>query len=272
MASLAVRQHGVVTRCQLERIGLRSGAIGHRIDAGRLHRVHRGVYAVGHPLLMPEGRLMAAVLACGEGAVLSHRSAALLWDLRPSAATRVDVTIPSRAGRRPRAGIRIHRPRSLPDDEVTRHRGIPVTTVARTLLDFAAVAAESSLERAVDRSEELRVFDLGAVQAVLDAHPGRAGSAALTAALERRAPVAITRSGLEERFLAVCSAEGVPRPLVNERLGPYEVDFLWPDERLVVETDGRRHQGTSTAFEATANATLASPRPAIACSASPTAR
>lgn len=248
-AELAAAQHGVVARAQLERLGLSSAAIGRRVDACRLHRVHRGIYAVGHPLLTAEGRLMAAVLACGDGAVLSHRSAASLLALRPSATARVDVTVPSRGGRKPRAGIAVHRPKSLPAEHLTRHHGIAVTTPARTLVDLAAVVDQASLRRAVDRAETLRLFDLRAVQAVLDLDPRRAGSRALVEILGLGTSAALTRSELEDRFLELCAAERIERPIVNARVGPYEVDFLWPRHRLVVETDGHRHHGTRDAFE-----------------------
>jgi predicted transcriptional regulator of viral defense system len=152
IAELAARQHGVVARRQLAELGLKPGAIARRVRAGRLHRVHASVYAVGHPLLGRHGRWMAATLACGEDAVLSHVAAAALWELRPSAAVYIDVSVRT-AGGRGRPGLRIHRVPSLTHAEVTRKDGIPVTTPARTLLDLAAGLPERELHRALDQAE-----------------------------------------------------------------------------------------------------------------------
>jgi len=135
IAALAARQHGVVAARQLKALGLARQTIADRVATGRLHRVHRGVYAVGHPVLGGHGRWMAAVLACGPRAALSHASAGALWGVRPNAARRPDVSVPRSGGERP--GLRVHRARSLSPDEVTTHRGIPVTTPARTVLDLA---------------------------------------------------------------------------------------------------------------------------------------
>ena len=247
IAELARRQHGVVSRAQLVAAGLGPGAIEHRERMGRLHRLHRGVYAVGHRRLTRQGRWMAAVLACGEGAVLSHRSAAALWGIRRAAAAAVDVSVPTRAGRARHAGIAVHRPRRLTDADRTQHDAIPVTTPARTLADLAAILTPPQLERAVTATEELRLFDLHAVTA---AARGRPGSAALTRVLAAWTTVEITRSELEDRFLALCHDHGLPRPAVNGRVHGYEVDFHWPAQRLVVEADSRRHHATRAAFEA----------------------
>lgn len=249
IADLGAAQHAVLSRSQLRAAGLSDQQLDDRLRTGRLHPVHRGVYAVGHTLLSSGGRLMAAVLACGRGAALSHGTAADLWGIRPSASATIHVSVASRRGRRPRHGLVIHRPRNLSPEEVTRHEGFPVTTPARTLLDLAAVVGPGSLERTIDRAEALGLFDLRAVRAVLAAHPRRAGAGALASALEQYSPVGLTRSELEERFLTLCAAEGLPRPVVNVRVGPYEVDFLWREERLIAETDGRRHHGTRRAFE-----------------------
>jgi hypothetical protein len=247
---LAAAQHGVVSRAQLEAAGVARGAIERRLALGRLHRVHRGVYAVGHPLLSRAGRWMAAVLACGPGAVLSHQSAAALWGIRPARHVPIEVTCRSRAGRRPRKGIIVHRTRRLAAGEVTRREAIPVTTPARTLLDLAEVVPRRALERAIDEAERLRLFDLRAVRAVLHSNGGRRGAALLGSVLEEHhIGSTLTRSELEERFLALCRAHNVPVPEVNEPIGPYEVDFLWRAGRLIAETDGRESHGTRAAFE-----------------------
>lgn len=243
-------QHGVVARRQLVGGGLGPGAIAHRLRCGRLHPIHRGVYSVGHPLVSVRGRWLAAVLACGPGAVLSHRAAAALWELRASEAATIDVTVPSLGGRRRRPGIALHRVAWLPASEVTLHHAIPVTTPARTLLDLASATSRPALARAVDRAEQLRLFDLSEVRALLRRNTGRAGCKALAQVLEDQcAEPALTRSQLEERFLALCEDHELPRPTVNSRVRGYEVDFLWREAGLIVEVDGRSSHSTRTAFE-----------------------
>ncbi|MFL5867815.1 MAG: endonuclease domain-containing protein, partial [Thermoleophilaceae bacterium] len=195
-----------------------------------------------------EAHWMAAVLACGDGAALSHRDAAALYALRPSAATRIDVTIDSRNGRSRRRRIRLHRS-PLPAEEVTVIDGIPVTSVARTLLDLAAVVQMDALKRAIKQAERLRLFDLTDVRAVLHRNAGRPGAGRLAAALTAHEEPALTRSDLEDLMLALSRRHGLPKPLVNATVSGYEVDFLWASERLVVETDGREDHLTRHAFE-----------------------
>jgi very-short-patch-repair endonuclease len=249
ISSLAGGQHGLVSTRQLLRAGVGRGAIEHRVRAGRLIRVHRGTYAVGHVHQTRAVRWMAAVLACGDGAVLSHVAAAALWELRPSSATKTDVTVPGRAGRRARDRIVVHRSIVLPESEVTTQRAIPVTTVARTLLDCAATLQTHALHRAVERSEILELFDLTEVRRTLDRHPNHPGTKKLAAAIEIYREEEITRSDLEAILLALCDAHDLPRPLVNHIVEGEEVDFLWPDQRLVVEADGRSTHLTRQAFE-----------------------
>lgn len=253
LADLAARQHGVVALAQLRMLGMSASAVRDRVATGRLHRVHRGAYAVGHPLLPAEGRWMAAVLSCGPGSVLSHRSAAALLGLRPSARTGIDVSAPGRAGRS-RIGIDAHRAATLAAEDLTSVRGIPCTTVARTLLDLAEVVDCRALERACEQAEMLRLLDLRAVDDVLKRAAGRRGAPILRAVFaDLDFGATLTRSELEERFLALCASSGVPRPRVNACVnvngGSLEVDFLWPERRLIVETDGRRAHGTRQAFE-----------------------
>jgi predicted transcriptional regulator of viral defense system len=226
IAALAARQHGVVTTRQLAALGLPQRAVSHRAAAGRLHRVHRGVYAVGHPILTANGHRMAAVLACGPGAALSHASAAALWEIRPSSATRVDVSVRGAGGRAKRPRIRVHRAPSLRADEITEHQAIRVTTPARTLLDLAAQLPRRALERALDQAAITDLFDLAALSAVVRAHEGERGAAALSKALEQHAPgTTPTKSELEELMLAVCDDHGLQRPLVNAWVEGLEVDF-----------------------------------------------
>ncbi len=244
IAGLADTQHGVVAYRQLEALGLGARAIEHRIAVGRLHRIHKGVYAVGRRTLSRHGRWMAAVLACGPDAVLSHRSAAALWGLRQSA-WKIEVTVPKD---RRRAEIRVHRAK-LRDDEITREDGIPVTTVARTLLDLAAVIDRGQLARAVEQADRLRAFDLRAVEAVLSHARRRSGTVALRDVLAEYREPADIRSELERRFVALLPRSRLPTPHVNVLVGGFVVDFLWPQSRLVVELDGRAYHTSPRAFE-----------------------
>ncbi|HEX2102988.1 MAG TPA: hypothetical protein VHF51_05015 [Solirubrobacteraceae bacterium] len=245
IAALAGRQYGVVTREQLLELGLGRAAIGHRVACARLHRLHAGVFAVGHRGLRREGWWLAAVLAAGPGAVLSHRSAAALWGIWDDRAT-VDVTVERRC-RRP--WIDAHRT-TLPEDEVTLERGIPVTTPARTLLDLAEQLAAHRLERAVHEAEYRRLTSPLSLDALLTRHQGRRGTAALKAIVERgKIGATMTKSELEARFLSMLDRHDLPRPLVNHRIGRYEVDAIWPAQRLIVELDGRQAHATISAFE-----------------------
>jgi hypothetical protein len=253
IAHIARAQHGVISAVQLAALGISRHSIRARLARGRLHLVHRGVYAVGHPLLSERGTWMAAVLACGPDTVLSHRSAAALWGLRSAPAGDISVTSPRRASSRP--GIRVHRVRELPGSEVSDVDAIPVTSVARTLLDLAGVVAPHALERACDQAEILRLFDLTSLHAVLAHHPKRRGARALRRVLaEHTIGLAPTQSELESRLLTLCADHGLPMPECNVPVAlpgaqKTTVDFLWRVERLVVETDGWETHRTRLAFE-----------------------
>ncbi|MGH2948485.1 MAG: DUF559 domain-containing protein [Solirubrobacteraceae bacterium] len=190
--------------------------------------------------------MLAAVLACGPGAVLSHRSAAALWELRPSARERIEVTSAARVGERERA-IELHRVRRLEPADVTVHRDVPITTVARTFVDLAGVIQPEALERALAQAEILNLFSLNAMLDVLSRSNGRRGAQALRAALTE--PPALTRSELERRMLALCRRHRLTKPLVNATVCGFEVDFFWPAARLAVETDGGAYHRTRRAFE-----------------------
>lgn len=191
---------------------------------------------------------MAAVLACGPGAALSHRAAAALWGLRSSAAA-IDVSITSRNGRERRRGILLHHVQ-LDRSEVTEHAGIPVTTAARTLLDLAAILPLRGIARAVEAAERARIFDLAALGELFARYPRRAGTKALTTAIALHRPdLELTRSELERLFIELCSKQGIDPPLVNAPVGPYVADFLWPGHSLIVETDGAATHLTRAAFE-----------------------
>jgi very-short-patch-repair endonuclease/predicted transcriptional regulator of viral defense system len=248
--ALARRQHGVVARRQLLVAGLGRDWIDARLKAERLRRVHRGVYVVG-PIAAPRVAEMAAVLAYGEGATVSHRSATSLWRLLPYPAHdgTVDVTVPARYAKH-RPGIRVHRVRCLPSGERTKLDGIPITTPARTLLDLAAVAPSRALEQAMAEAERRLLARRSELAALLSRYPGRPGSRVLRVLLEADEGPALTRSEAEERFLSLIRKAGLPAPSVNARLGPYEVDFLWREAGLAVEVDGFAFHADRASFEA----------------------
>ena len=251
IAALAERQHGVVARRQLLELGVDRHAIRYRLLVGRLYVLHPGIYAVGHRAVSVAARDMAAVLACGPGALLSHRAAGSRWRLRPSARPGIDVTVPRRRGER--EGIELH-VGLVPPDERTMRDGIPVTTVPRTLLDLAAVLRPDQLERAIEQAELLRLTDPLSLPVVLQRYPGRRGTATLRRLLAgAQLGATVTRSTLEERFLAFVADIGLPRPEVNAWLrldGEWiEVDCLWRAERVALELDGHRVHGTRAAFE-----------------------
>jgi hypothetical protein len=239
--------HGVVSRSDLLAAGLERGAIADRLKKGRLFAKYRGVYAVGRPDLTVWGERRAIVLACGLGSVLSHRSAAGAWGLRPDGAALWDVTVPS--ARRTQAPARIHRG-TLPPAERTDLEGIPITTVPRTLLDLSSVIEVHHLRRAIERAVELDLFHRPAVEAVLHAHPRRPGSPTLKALLADFAAhgETRTRSDLEALFLQICLDHGLPRPTINATNNGREVDATWPGSDLLVEVDSWKHHRHRRAF------------------------
>jgi very-short-patch-repair endonuclease len=225
VATIAGRQHGVIATYQLEALGLLPSGISDRTRAGRLHRIHRGVYAVGHSRLSNEGRWTAAVLACGEGAVLSHHSAGALWRITRNADGPVDVSVPGNSGRSRRQGIRLHRSRTLTPPDCTTRDGIPVTRPSRTLDDLRRVLPSQKFAAAL-REAEFLGLPIGQRQQV-----GRA------------------RTELEALFLSLCRRHRLPQPEVNVRVDRFEVDFLWPARHLVAEVDGWESHRTRSAFE-----------------------
>jgi very-short-patch-repair endonuclease len=233
VARIAARQHGVISLRQLNACGLDPSAVKRRAAAGHLHRMHRGIYAVGHPNISNEGRWMAAVLAYGAGAVLSHRSAAGLWRILAvpphgqdrSGGGLIDVTVHGDGGRARRRGIRLHRSLTLSPAHCTIRQGIPVTTPGRTLEDLRHVLPGTKLASALREAEYLKL------------------------AIGDRPNVDRTRTELEALFLALCRRHRLPQPEVNVRIDRYEVDFLWRAQGLVVEVDGWESHRTRSAFE-----------------------
>jgi very-short-patch-repair endonuclease len=248
---LARHQHGVVSKGQLHELGFGRTGIESRLRRGTLLPIHRGVYAVGHRKLTVEGRWMAAVLACGRGAVLSHRSAGQLWGLIPRGNAAPEVTRPRAFRARP--GIRGHQA-SLPADEIDEVDGIPVTSVSRTLLDLASLLSERRLEKALNEAEVRQLTSARSLPDLLARYPRRRGASMLRAILrEHGEALGVTRNDFEEDFLALVDRHDLPRPRLNADLAVagrlFEVDCLWPAQRLVVELDGRAAHGTARAFE-----------------------
>jgi very-short-patch-repair endonuclease len=249
MNALAEKQQGLVTRAQLLEAGMTPDTVRARTKARRLRPIQRGVYLVGPPVA-PYLKEMAAVLACGEGAVVSHRSAAALWELLPhpgpSASVDILVPMPDR-GRRP--GIRAHHTSRLQESEVTTWNRIPVTTPARTVLDLAGELRMQELERVVAKTERESLAAPGELSSLVARHPRRPGVGILRALLSGDASPTLTRSHAEERFLALVKKAQLAMPEVNVGVGGYEVDFLWRPQRLVVEVDGFAFHSSRRAFK-----------------------
>jgi very-short-patch-repair endonuclease len=228
IAAIAGRQHGIITIEQLLGLGLTRDAVKRRVAAGRLHRIHRGVYAVGHTALTQKGVWLAAVKACGQGAALSHQSAAQLQRTLPLTAYGgpIHVSVPGTSGRRRRTGIALHRSTTLTRRDVMVRDAIPLTNPARTLADLREVLTHEEWEDTVDRARVLSL-PIGAVR-----------------------PSDPTRSAFERKMLAICRRHRLPKPEVNARVGPFLVDFVWRAERLIVEADGFEHHRQRAAFEA----------------------
>jgi very-short-patch-repair endonuclease len=241
IASLAGRQYGVVTRSQLIGAGLSSEQIKTLTRRSHLHRIHRGVFAVGHRHLSQEGRWLAAVIACGPGASLSHGPAGQLLgilDRLQRFALHVSLT----ADRSP-TGIVTHRPRQLPPEDTTVKRGIPVTTGTRTVWDLATTLSPLQTRRAFEQAEKLRILDRGRLAALLASDPRHRNGGALRELLAERAlPLESARSRLEEIALETCRDHGLPIPAVNVPVLGHEVDLFWASSRFVAELDGSDHQ------------------------------
>jgi very-short-patch-repair endonuclease len=244
----------VITLGQLQLAGLTASGVRNRVRAGRLYPMHRGVYAVGHDRLTGYGRTMAAVLAYGSQAVASHRTAGGLQGLREDNSPKTDISLPLKSARS-RPGIHAHASPTLRLKDVTKRHGIPCTTVARTLLDLADVVSRRQLGRALEQAEVMRVFDLEELHDVLAHANGRRGAGILRETLaELGDEPAVTDNDLEDRFLELCRAAGLPRPAVNRWIAiddgpPIKADFVWTTQRLIVETDGWGSHGTRHGFE-----------------------
>jgi predicted transcriptional regulator of viral defense system len=257
VAALFARQWAVAALWQLEPLGLTARAVQSRSERGTLYRLHRGVYALVPPhQLKPEGHWIAAVLACGPGAVLSHRSAASVHGLRASNRSRIDVAIPAGSGRgRRNKRIDTHSGTTLTAADRIERQGIPITSVARTILDLAAVTGSRSTELAIERATQLDKFDLRQLEDVMHRNPNHRGTGIVKQILTDLKPHSTaTDSPLAERFHALIRSRGIKEPLTEQYLtlptgDTFRVDFMWPDERVVVETDGRDTHLTPQAFQ-----------------------
>jgi very-short-patch-repair endonuclease len=237
LAQLASSQSGVVSRAQLVSLGVSDSALSRWVQARRLHRIHPGVYAVGHSVLSLDGCLFAALLYGGDEAVFSHTTAGWLWRLIDADPKRIHLTVPGRRSSLP--GVRVHRSR---DVARATCRDLPVTSVARTLVDLAGVLSFRQLRRALAEASYQNLLSIPEVKSVLK--PGRHGSRALRRALHQHLPqLARTLSVLEERFLELCHATGLPLPEINAQVGGMRVDAMWREQRLVAELDGAAAHG-----------------------------
>jgi very-short-patch-repair endonuclease len=247
LAVLAAKQHGVVGRAQLLALGYTKQAIHTRATTGRLHRVHRGVYAVGHSRLSLRGRWMAAVLACGPGAVLSHGTAAALYGLRSNSAALIDVTATSKHSLNT---VRCHHVRRLHPQDATAVEGIAVTTIPRLLLDLAETLHPQRLQTTIEAVQRQDLLNLAAVDATIARSAGRHGIRPLIAALNQlRDEAPWTQSELERAFLELIREAGLPEPQCNVVVDGLTVDFYWPRHNLIVEVDGYRFHNTRRSFE-----------------------
>jgi len=247
MAALAARQYGVVTRRQLSGLGYSEDAIDRAVASGRLHAWHRSVLAVGHQGLSPHGLCMAAVLFRGSGALISHQSAIWLWGLEKTLEIPVHVSVRWRGHAQDAIGL--HHCPALRDDDISESERLPVTGVARTLLDYAAEAKPYRLSRAVDQADRLELLDLAAVDLITEEVHGHRGRTPLLKVMTIYREKGFTRSGGEKRMLAALADIGVRRPAVNNFIEGYELDFYWERERFAVELDSWEFHRGRRSFE-----------------------
>jgi very-short-patch-repair endonuclease len=247
VAELAARQYGVVTHRQLRRLGFSQGKIARSSTALRLHRVHRGVYSVGHTVLSDRARCLAGVLSSGRGAIVSHAAAAWLWGLIPSCPKIIDVTVPQHGGSR--KGIALHHSSTLVPEEHGKFGQIPITALPRTLLDLAATASPRATWNAVDRAERRDVLDLTEIDAMLRRRRGHRGAERLRKALTIYREPGFYRARSERLFRRLVKKAGLRAPVLNIWVDKFEIDAYWEEERFAVEIDGWEAHRTRRAFE-----------------------
>ena len=244
VARIAARQKGLITRAQLRACGVSDSGVGRWVAKGRLHRVFHAVYAVGHPSLLPFARELAAVLACGKGTLVTHQSGTALWAMTKPRPGPVDVTVPRQTVRRVE-GIRIHRPTE--QAARTTHHGVPTTTPARTLLDYAAQATPDQLDRAINEACALGLTTTKQLLSLCEQSGARPGAARVRAALH--AYDGLTRSEAERELQRLIAAAGLPAPQTNRLIEGKERDFMWPEHGVIVELDGFTTHQSPRSFE-----------------------
>jgi predicted transcriptional regulator of viral defense system/very-short-patch-repair endonuclease len=250
LVEMARRQHGVVSIRQLRGpLGLSERAVSRAVAAGKLHRIARGVYAVGHPRLSLRGECLAALLAVGPGSLLSHRSAGWIWGLQRGSVKPIHITSPVPRHHPAPTGTVRHRARNLVDADRALVDGIPVTSVARTILDLAWKLTGDQLARVLAQAEDLGLLDLDELHAVIDRNRGHHGAKRLRRALAIYARPAFTRSEFERRFVRHLVDSGLPRPATGWNEIGFELDVYWPEHRLAVELDSFATHGNRHAFE-----------------------
>jgi very-short-patch-repair endonuclease len=247
VSKVAARQKTLATTAQLAQCGLGKDAVAYRVHSGRLHPVFHGVYSVGCGELPPLALELAALLACGDNSFISHHSAAFVWGLRRVPPPQVEVSVVGRCSGS-RKGLRAHRIQRIHRDELRRHEGLWVSSPARAVLEIAAVGDLDELADVVDRGVAGRVFTPRELDAVLARNRGRRGSARLSEILGDEAAMTITRSRAEKAFLKLIRDARLPPPQVNQKLGRYEPDFLWREQRLIVELDSYRFHAGPVGF------------------------
>jgi len=226
-------------------LGYTRNAIGHRVRSGRLHAITRGVYAVGRRELNQEGRWMAAILACGDGAYLSHRSAGALYGIAEERAGVIEVSV-RRKAEHLRPGLKVRARPSLPSHDVGTLKGIPVTSPVRTMLDLATIQGPKTLLRSINEADNRDVVDAESLRLALEDRAGEPGVKPLRELLDRDTFV-LSDEELERLFLPLAREAGLPLPLTKEMVNGFEVDFYWPELGLVIETDGLRYHRTPAA-------------------------
>jgi very-short-patch-repair endonuclease len=247
MATLAARQYGIVSREQLIGLGYSDDAIDRAVTAGRLHRWHRKIFAVGHRGLSPHGLCMAAALFRGEGALISYQSAVWLWGMEPNLEVPVNVSVRWRGHAQDAIGL--HHCPALRAEDIASTERLPVTAVPRTLMDYASEAKWFRLERAIDKADRLDLLDIAAIDRIADEVRRHSGRTRLLRAIDIYRERGFTRSGGEKRMLAALADAGVRRPLVNNFIEGYELDFYWERERFAVELDSWEHHSGRRSFE-----------------------
>jgi very-short-patch-repair endonuclease len=247
VGKLAARQKTLVTAAQVAQCGLGKDAVAYRVHSGRLHPVFHGVYSVGCGALPPLALELAALLACGKGSFISHRSAAFVWGLLATAPTEVEVSVVGRCCTS-RNGIHVHRIQKIHRNELRRHEGLWISSPARAVLETATTATLDELADIVNEGHGRRLFTPHYLEAVLRRHRGRRGTAKLAQVLGDEDATTITRSRAERAFLKLIRDARLPAPETNQKLGRYSPDFMWRDQRLIVELDSYQFHGGPAGF------------------------